>query len=92
MSAACRFDFLRIDGRLGARHAVRPIERAMVESIQRVGHLMAAHHRRVGGDPRAPARRARARIDAAQVMPFGRGAPLDEAFEPRAGVAGTGTA
>ena len=86
-------DFLRIDGRLVRDMLSDPIERAMVESIQRVGHLMGLRTIAESVETREHLRVVRALgIDAAQGYAIGRGAPLDEAFEPRAGVAGTGTA
>jgi len=86
-------DFLRIDGRLVRDMLADPIERAMVESIQRVGHLMGLRTIAESVETGEHLRVVRSLgIDAAQGYAIGRGAPLDEAFEPRVGLAGTGTA
>ena len=86
-------DFLRIDGRLVRDMLSDPIERAMVESIQRVGHLMGLRTIAESVETGEHLRAVRSLgIDAAQGYAIGRGAPLDEAFGPRAVLAGTGTA
>jgi diguanylate cyclase (GGDEF)-like protein len=86
-------DFLRIDGRLVRDMLSDPIERAMVESIQRVGHLMGLRTIAESVETGEHLRVVRALgIDVAQGYAVGRGAPLDEALEPRVGRAGAGGA
>ena len=86
-------DFLRIDGRLVRDMLSDPIERAVVESIQRVGHLMGLCTIAESVETGEHLRVVRALgIDAAQGYAIGRGAPLDEAFAGQVGRAGTVTA
>jgi diguanylate cyclase (GGDEF)-like protein len=81
-------DFLRIDGRLVRDMLSDPIERAVVESIQRVGHLMGLCTIAESVETGEHLRVVRALgIDAAQGYAIGRGAPLDEAFQGRVGLA-----
>jgi len=85
-------DFLRIDGRLVRDMLSDPIERAVVESIQRVGHLMGLCTIAESVETGEHLRVVRALgIDAAQGYAIGRGAPLDEAFAGQVGRAGTVT-
>jgi Amt family ammonium transporter len=77
-------DFLRIDGRLVRDMLSDPIERAMVESIQRVGHLMGLRTIAESVETGEHLRVVRSiGIDVAQGYAIGRGAPLEEAFEVR---------
>jgi len=77
-------DFLRIDGRLVRDMLSDPIERAMVEAIQRVGHLMGLRTIAESVETGEHLRVVRSiGIDAAQGYAIGRGAPLEEAFETR---------
>jgi len=86
-------DFLRIDGRLVRDMLSDPIERAMVESIQRVGHLMGVRTIAESVETSEHLRVVRALgIDAAQGYAIGRSVPLDDAFESGADLKGTGTA
>jgi diguanylate cyclase (GGDEF)-like protein len=86
-------DFLRIDGRLVRDMLSDPIERAVVESIQRVGHLMGLRTIAESVETGEHLRVVRALgIDAAQGYAISRGAPLDEAFGGQLGHAGVARA
>lgn len=83
-------DFLRIDGRLVRDMLSDPIERAMVESIQRIGQLMGLRTIAESVETGEHLRVVRALgIDAAQGYAISRGTPLDEAFGGHAGLTGT---
>jgi diguanylate cyclase (GGDEF)-like protein len=85
-------DFLRIDGRLVRDMLSDPVERAVVESIQRVGHLMGLRTIAESVETGEHLRVVRSLgIDAAQGYAIGRGAPLEEAFTGQIGHAGTAT-
>ena len=85
-------DFLRIDGRLVRDMLSDPIERAVVESIQRVGHLMGLRTIAESVETGEHLRVVRALgIDAAQGYAIGRGAPFEEAFAGQVGHAGAAT-
>ncbi|MCU0767634.1 MAG: EAL domain-containing protein, partial [Gammaproteobacteria bacterium] len=71
-------DFLRIDGRLVREMLNDPVERAMVESIQRVAHLLGLRTIAESVETGEHLRVARALgIDAAQGYAIGRANPLD---------------
>jgi diguanylate cyclase (GGDEF)-like protein len=76
-------DFLRIDGRLVREMLSDPVERAMVESIQRVGQLLGLRTIAESVETGEHLRVARLiGIDAAQGYAIGRGDSLDAALPP----------
>ena len=86
-------DFLRIDGRLVRNMLSDPVEHAIVESIQRVGHLMGLRTIAESVETGEHLHVVRSLgIDAAQGYAIGRGTPLEEAFAGPVGHTGAATA